>query len=86
MAKASSLSPHVEHKDGTDKPAVICDFFAKGWCIKGKSCRFLHASNVTTQQHVGAEADASHKTERQTSEGDTLLLQTYYCEEPSTLH
>ncbi|XP_074329847.1 protein FRIGIDA-ESSENTIAL 1-like isoform X1 [Apium graveolens] len=67
MVKPSSLSPGVGFKDGTDKPAVICDFFAKGWCIKGKSCRFLHASNVTTQQHAGA--DPSNKTERQNSEG-----------------
>ncbi|KAL1829702.1 protein FRIGIDA-ESSENTIAL 1 isoform X2 [Daucus carota subsp. sativus] len=67
--KPSSLSPGVEFKAGTDKPAIICDFFAQGWCIKGKSCRFLHVSNKTTQQHSGAEADASHKTERRTSEG-----------------
>lgn len=80
MVKPSSLSPGVGFKDGTDKPVVICDFFAKGWCIKGKSCRFLHASNVTTKRHVGA--DPSNKTERQTSEGDTLVLQTYDSEEP----
>ncbi|KAK1375341.1 C3H1-type domain-containing protein [Heracleum sosnowskyi] len=67
MVKPSILSPGLGFKDGTDKPAVICDFFAKGWCIKGKSCRFLHASNVTPQQH--AIADPSNKTERQTSEG-----------------
>lgn len=67
MVKPSTLSPGVGFMDGTDKPAVICDFFAKGWCIKGKSCRFLHASNVTTQQHAGV--DPSNKTERKTSEG-----------------
>ncbi|XP_075513712.1 protein FRIGIDA-ESSENTIAL 1-like [Primulina tabacum] len=24
------------------KPRILCEFHAKGWCIRGKSCRFLH--------------------------------------------
>ncbi|OMO65196.1 Zinc finger, CCCH-type [Corchorus olitorius] len=37
-----SLSPDVEFNRGNKRPALICDFFARGWCIKGSSCRFLH--------------------------------------------
>lgn len=41
--RARSLSPGGEFKDGQNKrAAVICEFYAKGWCIKGSSCRFLH--------------------------------------------
>ncbi|XAR59172.1 hypothetical protein NMG60_11014858 [Bertholletia excelsa] len=51
-----SLSPVSEFNDGNKRPAVICNFFAKGWCIKGNSCRFLHIKdnvNSTTQKHEG---------------------------------
>ncbi|URE00003.1 zinc finger CCCH domain-containing protein [Musa troglodytarum] len=37
-----SLSPSTELEGVNKKPAVICNFFARGWCIKGNSCRFLH--------------------------------------------
>lgn len=37
-----SLSPGAECEDGNKRPAIICEYFAKGWCIKGSSCRFLH--------------------------------------------
>ncbi|XP_039019679.1 protein FRIGIDA-ESSENTIAL 1-like [Hibiscus syriacus] len=40
QTSAGSLSPgnNSENK----RPALICDFFSRGWCIKGSSCRFLH--------------------------------------------
>ncbi|XP_039060095.1 protein FRIGIDA-ESSENTIAL 1-like isoform X2 [Hibiscus syriacus] len=40
QTRAGSLSPgnNSENK----RPALICDFFSRGWCIKGSSCRFLH--------------------------------------------
>lgn len=29
--------------DGENKKLrMVCEFHAKGWCIKGNSCRFLH--------------------------------------------
>ncbi|KAL2931831.1 Protein FRIGIDA-ESSENTIAL 1 [Bienertia sinuspersici] len=37
-----SSSPVAESQELSKKPAIICEFFAKGWCIKGSSCRFLH--------------------------------------------
>lgn len=30
------------HESVNKKPAIICNYFARGWCIKGSSCRFLH--------------------------------------------
>uniref|UniRef100_A0A803LLK5 C3H1-type domain-containing protein n=1 Tax=Chenopodium quinoa TaxID=63459 RepID=A0A803LLK5_CHEQI len=40
--RSRSLSPGAECEDGSKRPAIICEYFAKGWCIKGSSCRFLH--------------------------------------------
>ncbi|XP_062095753.1 protein FRIGIDA-ESSENTIAL 1 isoform X2 [Humulus lupulus] len=40
-----SHSPGAEIMDQNKRPAVICDFYAKGWCIKGSSCRFLHVKD-----------------------------------------
>lgn len=37
-----SLLPEDESEDGNKRPAIICEYFTKGWCIKGGSCRFLH--------------------------------------------
>uniref|UniRef100_A0A803LQ18 C3H1-type domain-containing protein n=2 Tax=Chenopodium quinoa TaxID=63459 RepID=A0A803LQ18_CHEQI len=37
-----SLSSGAECEDGSKRPAIICEYFVKGWCIKGSSCRFLH--------------------------------------------
>ncbi|KAF8039858.1 hypothetical protein BT93_B2159 [Corymbia citriodora subsp. variegata] len=41
-ARLRSLSPGPELPERNKRKAIICDFFAKGWCIKGSSCRFLH--------------------------------------------
>lgn len=43
--RARSISPSTELRDGNKRAAVICDFFSKGWCIRGSSCRFLHTTN-----------------------------------------
>ncbi|XVF27606.1 hypothetical protein REPUB_Repub14bG0122800 [Reevesia pubescens] len=42
QTSTGSLSPDVEFNGGSKRPALICDFFARGWCIKGSSCKFLH--------------------------------------------
>ncbi|KAL2473646.1 uncharacterized protein Fot_49382 [Forsythia ovata] len=36
------LSSSNELTDGNKRQRIICEFHAKGWCIKGNSCRFLH--------------------------------------------
>ncbi|XP_042438604.1 protein FRIGIDA-ESSENTIAL 1-like [Zingiber officinale] len=41
-----SSSPCVQNEHASKNPAIICDFFARGWCIKGSSCRFLHKKEV----------------------------------------
>ncbi|KAG6504869.1 hypothetical protein ZIOFF_037217 [Zingiber officinale] len=39
-------SPFIQHERENKNPAIVCDFFAQGWCIKGSSCRFLHKKEV----------------------------------------
>ncbi|KAK1420109.1 hypothetical protein QVD17_21445 [Tagetes erecta] len=55
LIRPRSLSPAKDISEGNKRPALVCDFFAKGWCIKGTSCRFRHikepAINVVDQQN-----------------------------------
>ncbi|XP_010540463.1 PREDICTED: protein FRIGIDA-ESSENTIAL 1 isoform X2 [Tarenaya hassleriana] len=45
-SRPRSFSPGGEIKEPQQKRAgIVCDFFAKGWCIRGKSCRFLHVKD-----------------------------------------
>lgn len=67
-----SLSPSAEIKDGKKRPAIICDFFAKGWCIRGSSCSFLHikdTGNNTDQEAEGDLVTAYQKRELKLEEG-----------------
>ncbi|KAG2683810.1 hypothetical protein I3760_10G050700 [Carya illinoinensis] len=69
--RTRSLSPGAEIKEGNKRPAVICDFFAQGWCIRGSSCRFLHIKdglNNTTQKSK-VEADALNWKKVQVDKG-----------------
>lgn len=54
-----SLSSGVEIKGGNKSPAIICDFFLKGWCIKGSSCRFLHVKDHVNDIHPQCRGDVS---------------------------
>ncbi|KAF4349636.1 hypothetical protein F8388_003664 [Cannabis sativa] len=60
-------SPGVEIMDQNKRPAVICDFYAKGWCIKGSSCRFLHVKDRLNNDLLQSEVDgvADNKVEVQ---------------------
>ncbi|XP_031279400.1 protein FRIGIDA-ESSENTIAL 1-like isoform X2 [Pistacia vera] len=74
--RTRSLSPGAEIKDGNKRPVVICDFFTKGWCIKGNSCRFLHLkddTNNTSQQPEKDAAAATVRTDAQFDEGLTII-------------
>ncbi|XP_071714693.1 protein FRIGIDA-ESSENTIAL 1-like isoform X2 [Rutidosis leptorrhynchoides] len=42
IIRRRSSSPVSETNDRNKRAALVCDFFAKGWCIKGNSCRFRH--------------------------------------------
>lgn len=75
--RTRSLSPGAEIKEGNKRPAVICDFFAQGWCIRGSSCRFLHIKdnlNNTTQKSK-VEADAVNWKKVQVDKGILYLLE-----------
>ncbi|XP_037492457.1 protein FRIGIDA-ESSENTIAL 1 isoform X4 [Jatropha curcas] len=57
--RTRSLSFSAEFKDQNKRPAVICDFFAKGWCIRGSSCRFLHIKSEADNAKKQLEEDAT---------------------------
>ncbi|XP_057997063.1 protein FRIGIDA-ESSENTIAL 1 isoform X2 [Hevea brasiliensis] len=57
--RTRSLSPSAEFEDQNKRPAVICDFFSKGWCIRGSSCTFLHIKNKTVNAKEQLEGDAA---------------------------
>ena len=76
-----SLSPVSELNNGNKRQAVICDFFAKGWCIKGNSCRFLHIkdyANVTSQKSEDVAA-LDEKIELQADGGSSFFLVECRC-------
>lgn len=82
-----SLSPDAEIRDGNKRPAVICDFFAQGWCVRGSSCRFLHikdASNNTTQKPE-ADASALNWKKVQVDEGMPYILWCMDVQDPFLL-
>lgn len=59
-----SLSLGMEFPERSKRPAIICDFFAKGWCIRGSSCRFLHVKDdpdTSSKQHVEEKSDERDK-------------------------
>ncbi|KAL0542802.1 hypothetical protein IC582_017880 [Cucumis melo] len=71
--RSRSLSP-VADVNGEEKhpAAAICDFYAKGWCIKGSSCSFLHIKNnaFDSDQHSEERAGvACLKKHAQLNEG-----------------
>ncbi|CAK9181842.1 unnamed protein product [Ilex paraguariensis] len=71
LLRPRSLSPGSPH-DVNKRPAIICSFFAKGWCIKGNSCRFLHIKddgNATSRNNEGAVASTNQKDEIMADEG-----------------
>ncbi|XP_052301174.1 protein FRIGIDA-ESSENTIAL 1 isoform X3 [Populus trichocarpa] len=79
--RARSLSPSTELRDGNKRAAVICDFFAKGWCIRGSSCRFLHTTNKAdnTGQQLGVDEVATR--EDQFDEGKEATFSSHFSSE-----
>ncbi|KAL8129728.1 hypothetical protein V2J09_018883 [Rumex salicifolius] len=57
LIRSRSVSLETKSNDREKRPAVICEFFAKGWCIKGSACRFLHKRDNpgNTSQILGEE-------------------------------
>ncbi|XP_052734809.1 uncharacterized protein LOC108342838 isoform X3 [Vigna angularis] len=56
-SRTRSMSPSAEIKNTNKRPKIICDFFAKGWCIRGSSCSFLHIKDTVDKTDQEAEAD-----------------------------
>ncbi|XWS15766.1 hypothetical protein CRYUN_Cryun34aG0030200 [Craigia yunnanensis] len=72
QTSTGSLSPGADLNSGNKRPALVCDFFARGWCIKGSSCRFLHIKdsvNNPRQQPEDNGATADGKRAVQLDEG-----------------
>ncbi|GMJ14165.1 hypothetical protein HRI_005085700 [Hibiscus trionum] len=69
QTSAGSLSPGINSNN--KRPALICNFFARGWCIKGSSCRFLHIKDGENpgQQPEEAVAVAGGKRAVELDEG-----------------
>jgi len=53
-----SSSPGATPENSSKRPATLCAFYARGWCIKGNSCRFLHQKEGSTE-----DLTESHKKE-----------------------
>ncbi|KAL3617121.1 hsp70 nucleotide exchange factor fes1 [Castilleja foliolosa] len=83
-----SLVPQVRFREPSSsaefvrenkKLRIICEFHAKGWCIKGDSCRFLHIKDgldavVKKDEPLVRQASSSGCVLPQQSEAETLLL------------
>lgn len=57
--ETGSHSPGAEIKDQNKRSAVVCDFHAKGWCIKGSSCRFLHVKDRLNYDLLQCKGDGA---------------------------
>ena len=49
-------SPSAEIDRESKKIRMVCEFHAKGWCIRGKSCRFLHTKDAPDAVMIKSEA------------------------------
>lgn len=69
-----SSSPGADVNIEEKRPAAaICNFYAKGWCIKGTSCGFLHIKDheYSSDQHSEEHAGAAHlKKQAQLNDGE----------------
>ncbi|XP_047307504.1 uncharacterized protein LOC124911103 [Impatiens glandulifera] len=70
-----SSSPAAEFKDGNKRSTLPCDFFALGWCIKGRLCAFRHVEDhpyAIEQKSKGTVESNMDKKELQAiANGDT---------------
>ncbi|CAN1327203.1 Protein FRIGIDA-ESSENTIAL 1 [Linum perenne] len=66
-------SDNGELNNSNKRQALVCDFFARGWCIRGSSCKFLHVKNKVSNSDGKAEGDsaAASSGRDQVNEGST---------------
>ncbi|CAN1807194.1 Protein FRIGIDA-ESSENTIAL 1 [Linum perenne] len=67
-SRIRSVSPAPDSSNVNKRQAIVCDFFAKGWCIKGSSCRFLHVKSKASN----LDGQAKRDTAGATSSGDQI--------------
>lgn len=83
--RTTRLSPGAEIMDGNKQPTVICDFYAKGWCIRGSSCMFLHLKDDLNNIAQKPEAEAAaldRKRNLQVDEGIPYILLSMDVQDP----
>ncbi|XP_074555908.1 zinc finger CCCH domain-containing protein 36-like [Curcuma longa] len=68
-------SPFIQHERKNKNPAIVCDFFAQGWCIKGSSCRFLHKKEGVGNSSLEAQEGTSDMAISEYSTKPDLHLQ-----------
>ncbi|KAK6124393.1 hypothetical protein DH2020_041886 [Rehmannia glutinosa] len=74
-------SSNAEFDGENKKMRITCEFHAKGWCIKGNSCRFLHIKDGSD-----AVVKKSEVLERQASSSACVLPQQSEAEKLSFGH
>ncbi|XP_038998669.1 protein FRIGIDA-ESSENTIAL 1-like isoform X1 [Hibiscus syriacus] len=58
------LSPGNEFNSENKRTALICDFFVKGWCIKGSSCKYIHTKGSGINPRQQPEEDVAVADEK----------------------
>lgn len=53
QARPRDFSSNIELTDGIKRQRIACEFHAKGWCIKGNTCRFLHIKEGAVDASTG---------------------------------
>ncbi|XP_039052954.1 protein FRIGIDA-ESSENTIAL 1-like [Hibiscus syriacus] len=55
----AGLSPGIEFNSENKHPALICEFFVKGRCIKGSSCKYIHIKGSVVNPRQQPEEDVA---------------------------
>ncbi|KAK8642109.1 hypothetical protein V6N13_011468 [Hibiscus sabdariffa] len=64
QTSTGSLSHGDNFNSENKRPALIRDFFAKGWCIKGSSCKFIHIKDNGSNPRQQPEEDVAVADEK----------------------
>lgn len=75
LGKQRTLPSVTQDTESNKRAAIQCSYYAKGWCIKGTSCRFLHVKeNKDSSYKQQKRGLASANGEKQVSEGTTFMV------------
>ncbi|CAI9760184.1 unnamed protein product [Fraxinus pennsylvanica] len=53
QTRPRDFSSNIELTGGIKRQRIACEFHAKGWCIKGNTCRFLHIKEGAVDASTG---------------------------------